>query len=317
MFFTKAQGLILSFLTMVLGVLLAFYFLPAETWQTQTNPAKVVSSAPFEEKPPVEKIKNKEPFIIALLGTDQRGEEAARTDTIMLVRYDMENKQATILSIPRDTLVTLTGYHQDKINAAHVYGGVPLTLSTIEDTLDIDIDYYAKVNFEGFKEAMAVFGGLEVDVQKEMKYENVHLKPGTQVLKGDDLLMYVRFRKDEDGDFGRIKRQQEVIKKVAGQMILPSNLIKLPQYMSIFAEHVETDLNLKEMASLAMATKEFSSIKVDSHTLKTTSQKVEGIWYELIDDSDLESKSKLLNEGPEDDFTKNATFGTENTGSSN
>lgn len=317
MFFTKAQGLILSFLTMVLGVLLAFYFLPAETWQTQTNPAKVVSAASFDEQPPVEKIKNKEPFIIALLGTDQRGEEAARTDTIMLVRYDMENKQATILSIPRDTLVTLTGYHQDKINAAHVYGGVPLTLSTIEDTLDIDIDYYAKVNFEGFKEAMAVFGGLEVDVQKEMKYENVHLKPGTQVLEGDDLLMYVRFRKDADGDFGRIKRQQEVIKKVAGQMILPSNLIKLPQYMSIFAEHVETDLNLKEMASLAMATKEFSSIKVDSHTLKTTSQKVEGIWYELTDDSDLESMSKLLNEGPEGDFTKNATFGTENTDSSN
>lgn len=317
MLFTKMQGLILSFLTMILGVLLALYFLPTDTWQPQQPQQTVVSAASFDKEPPVEKIKNKEPFIIALLGTDQRGDEEARTDTIMLVRYDMENKQATILSIPRDTLVTLSGYHQDKINAAHVYGGVPLTLSTIEDTMDIDIDYYAKVNFEGFKEAMAVFGGLEVDVQKEMKYENVHLTPGTQVLEGDDLLMYVRFRKDADGDFGRIKRQQEVIKKVAGQMILPSNLVKLPQYMSIFSEHVETDLNLKEMVSLAMATKEFSSIKVDSHTLKTTSQKVNGIWYELIDEYDLESMSDLLNEGPEVESIENATFGMENEDSSN
>lgn len=314
MFFTKTQGFILSFLTMVLGVLISLYFLPADPWLSHSS-KQVVSAASFKEELPTEKIKNKEPFIIALLGTDQRGEEVSRTDTIMLVRYDMENKQATILSIPRDSRVTLTGYHNDKINAAHAYGGVPLTLSTIEDTLNIHIDYYAKVNFEGFKKSMEVLGGVEVDVKKEMKYENVHLMPGKQVLEGDDLLMYVRFRKDSDGDFGRIGRQQEIIKKVAGEMILPSNLVKLPKFISIFDKYVETDVNLKEMISLAMATKEFTSIKVDSHTLKTTSEKIDGVWYELIDKTDLKSKSKLLNNGPE--ITNTRSFGVDNTDSSN
>lgn len=299
MFFTRTQGIILSALTMILGVVSFLYFAPAEWFGKEPQIATVVASSGVEGNQqvqlPVQKIENKEPFVIALLGTDQRKDETARTDTIMIIRYDMENQKASIVSIPRDSLVDLPGYHKDKVNAAHAYGGVPLTLETLEEALDIDIDYYAKVNFEGFKQAIKVLGGVEVNAKKDIDYEGIHIDAGEQVLEGDELLMYVRFRKDKDGDFGRIERQQEVMKSLVGDLLKPSNLIKLPKFMSIFKEHVDTDVDIQEIITLAMETKNFDKIVVDSHTLKTVSDKVDGIWYEIIDEEDLQAKSNLLN----------------------
>jgi LCP family protein required for cell wall assembly len=293
MFFTKTQGVVLSFLTMVLGVLVFFYFAP--TTSVVESPQAVASANQVETKIVEEKIQKKEPFIVAILGTDERKDEPSRTDTIMLVRYDMENQKATIVSIPRDSYVDIPGKHKDKINAAHAYGEIPLTIETIENLMGINIDYYAKANFEGFKEAVKVIGGIEVNAKKTIDYEGIRIEEGNQVLEGDELLMYVRFRKDSDGDFGRIERQQEVVKSLAGELLKPSNLIKLPKLMSIFSEHVETDLNLKETVSLALESKKFKSIEVDSHTLETTSDKLNGIWYEIINEEDLIQKSNLLN----------------------
>lgn len=292
MFSVKQKSIILALLTVILvGLVFTHFQLNVSNREIPPNATASTGSVPAPEEP---KIQNKEPFIVAILGTDQRTDEPARTDTIMLVRYDMENKKATIVSLPRDSYVKIPGKHKDKINAAHAYGGVDLTIETVEELLDINVDYYAKANFEGFKEAIETLGGVKVNAKKPIRYENIYIPAGEQTLKGDDLLMYVRFRKDADGDFGRINRQQEVILSIAKDLIKPSNLIKVPKLLSIASEHVDTNLNLRELGLLALDAKDFNNIAIEQHTLKTHSKKMNGVWYELVDEEDVENKSMLL-----------------------
>lgn len=241
------------------------------------------------------KVMDKEPFIVAIFGTDAENNNISRTDTIMLVRYDMENKTAQMVSIPRDTYVDIPGHHKDKINAAHSYGEVPLAIETIENFLDIHIDYYAKANFEGFKKGMKVVGPIEIDVKKKISYGGVTINKGLQKLEGEELLTYVRFRKDSDGDFGRINRQQEVIKKSAEKLMSPATIFKLPKLLNVLSENVETDLNLKEMASLALEAKNYNDIEISNVTLKTTSFKENGIWFEKANQEHVEELSDILN----------------------
>lgn len=293
---TKSQITAIIVLVLTLAGILTFGFVQAGSIEEE-NPinsntaTKSIESVIQNE----EKVKNKEPFIVALFGTDERGNEASRTDTIMLVRYDMENKKANIVSIPRDTKANIEGHGIDKINAAHAYGEIPLAVETIENLMDIEIDYYAKVNFEGFKDAIEIIAPLEVDVKKTLSYEGVTVKKGLQKLNAEELLTYVRFRKDTDGDFGRINRQQEVIKLIAKEMMSPKNILKLPSMLGVFREHVDTNLDWNELITLAKQAKNFSEIQITSDTLKTHSEKTNGIWYENADKEDLRLKSNLLN----------------------
>lgn len=286
---------LVGFLSCVLIVLLGVHF------YINVNGSFVASSAPLENDskrtaPVVKKIDQQEPFIVAILGTDaEQQENVSRTDTIMLVRYDMNKKKATIVSVPRDSYVDIPNKHKDKVNAAHAYGGTDLALETLEDLLDIHIDYYAKANFKGFMEVTETLGGVKVNPSKTISYKGVVIPPGEQVLSGNELLTYVRFRKDSDGDFGRINRQQEVIISVAKEMVKPSNLIKIPEYVDIVKDNVKSNLDWSELISLAKEASDFDSIEIQQHTLKTRSEKIDGIWYEMVDDSDLSRLSALLN----------------------
>lgn len=296
----KSQVLVIVTLLLILGGIIGYAIYEnnemvsaktvEEDIQTPTKITPVTEGVKVEKK-----VKNKEPFVVALLGTDERENEASRTDTIMLVRYDMETKEANMVSIPRDTKAYIEGHGIDKINAAHAYGEIPLALQTIEDLMDIKIDYYAKVNFEGFKEALNIIAPLEVDVKKKISYGGITIEKGLQELDVEELLTYVRFRKDADGDFGRIERQQEVVKLVINEMLKPKNLIKLPSIISVASEHIDTNFNWSELISLAKEATDFNSITFTSETLKTISEKENGIWYEHADTNDIYLKSNTLN----------------------
>lgn len=296
----KSQAIVIATLLLVLGGIIGYAIYENNekvVAQTVENDTKTeVANTPVTKGVKVEdKVKKKEPFIVALLGTDERGDESSRTDTIMLVRYDMETKEANMISIPRDTKAYIEGHGIDKINAAHAYGEIPLAIQTIEDLMDIEIDYYAKVNFEGFKEALSIIAPLEVDVKKRISYGGITINKGVQDLDVEELLTYVRFRKDADGDFGRIERQQEVVKLVIQEMLKPKNIIKLPSILSVASEHIDTDFNWSELISLAKEATDFNSITFTSETLKTISEKENGIWYENADTNDLYLKSNILN----------------------
>ena len=169
---------------------------------------------------------------ILLLGSDARGEENSRADTIMIASYNPDKGTYKLTSIMRDTYVDIPGHGKNKINSALALGGPELLRETIKENFGVEMQYYAIVDFEGFVRVIdeAFPQGVEVNVDKKMSANiGVTLQPGVQKLDGKHLLGYVRFRQDAVGDFGRVERQQDVIKEVGNQFASFQTLPKLPK----------------------------------------------------------------------------------------
>lgn len=183
---------------------------------------------------------------ILLLGSDSRGEEHSRADTIMIAHYHEDKGTFKVTSIMRDTYVKIPDHGYNKINSAFAFGGPDLLRQTIKDNFDIDLQYYAIVDFQGFVHLIdeAFPKGVKVDVEKKMsEHIGVTLEPGEQYLDGEHLLGYVRFRHDAIGDFGRVERQQKVIKEVADQLTSIQKIPKLPKLVGVVKPFVNTNLN--------------------------------------------------------------------------
>ncbi|NCD10091.1 MAG: LytR family transcriptional regulator [Negativicutes bacterium] len=190
---------------------------------------------------------------ILVLGIDEREGEPARADTIILASLFPEERQIKLLSIPRDTRLLIPGHGNDKINHAHVYGGINLVKSSVEEFTGIPIDYYVETNFQGFINMIDILGGVSLNVEKKMykPLENIDLEPGLQTLNGYDSLAYVRYRDDGMGDIGRIGRQQNFIKVLAENTIRTSNVTKIPELVDEMKKYVKTDLSIMDMITYA------------------------------------------------------------------
>lgn len=215
-------------------------------------------------------IRGKGRINILLLGTDEDLGTNSRTDTIMLASLDTENNKVSLLSIPRDTRVNIPGFGDNKINSANLFGGVDLVKTSISNLIKVPIDYYVLTNFEGFKGIVDTLGGVEIDVEQNMKYRvydgMIDLKKGLQRLDGEKALQYVRFRHDKLGDITRTQRQQKFLTALAKEMMQAKNIVKLPVLIPKLNEAVKTDLNITQMVGLA---KEFGNYDLSSITVQT------------------------------------------------
>lgn len=215
---------------------------------------------PHEDK--VEKIKpkDKDELLFVLLGIDTYDIKKAgneRTDTIILSSVNFKSGDIKMLSIPRDTRVPLRD-KLDKINHAHAFGGVDLTLQTIRDFLNIDVEHYVKLDYRAVEEIVEAIGGVEIDVPRRMKYDDTHkgkefhvdLHPGIQTLDGDQAIQFLRWRKNNDGsqypegDVGRIKAQQYFMKEIVKQTLRPKNIFKLPRLAKTYYNYIDTNIPL-------------------------------------------------------------------------
>ena len=186
-------------------------------------------------------------YNVLLLGSDSRGEDQGRSDSIMIAHYSKKNKQPKLVSIMRDTYVaipTSEGIEYNKINAAYSYGGPELVRKTIKQTFGIPIDYYAVVNFDSFPKIIDTLapGGLKIDAEKDLEVEGTVIKQGPQKMSGEEALQYARFRKDEEGDFGRVRRQQQVMTSLMKQGLNPLNAWRLPEAVGNVQGYTQTDL---------------------------------------------------------------------------
>ena len=200
---------------------------------------------------------------IMLMGVDQRKDDVGRSDTLMVVSLDAKNDQVSLLSIPRDTRVKIKKHGFDKINAAYAYGGHKLTQSTVENFLGIPIDHYVIVDTSSFSKIIDAVGGVDIDVEKRMEYEDpwddngglvIDLKPGMQHMNGATAITYVRYR-DEEGDAGRVRRQQKFMRACADKLSSPSIVTKLPDVINEARRAVKTDLSVGDMISIAAVLK--------------------------------------------------------------
>lgn len=192
---------------------------------------------------------------IVVMGCDIREGDVGRSDTLFVVMMDPDKKDASFLSVPRDTRVRIQGHGWDKINAAFTYGGPELTRDTVQKLLGIRVDNYVVVDFQGFKELIDAIGGVDINVEKRMYYYDpyadfrIDLRPGLQHMDGKTAIQYVRYR-DEEGDIGRIRRQQKFILAIYKQITSKDIIARVPGTTRQIMAMIKTDLSLQEMVEL-------------------------------------------------------------------
>ena len=206
----------------------------------------------------------KDKATIMIMGVDERSDDVGRSDTLMVATIDPARKEAALLSIPRDTRVAIPRNGYDKINAAYAYGGEQLTQRTVEDFLGIRIDHYIIVNIHAFQKIVDAIGGIDIDVEKRMYYEDpwdddgvliIDLRPGMQHMDGKTAVTYVRYR-DEEGDIGRVKRQQKFMRACMDAVTTPAILPRLPGIIASVIDSVKTDLSVRQMLEFIGTLKE-------------------------------------------------------------
>ena len=206
----------------------------------------------------------KDKATIMIMGVDERAGDVGRSDTLMVATIDPAKNEAALLSIPRDTRVAIPKNGYDKINAAYAYGGEKLTQRTVEDLLGIRIDHYIIINTRAFQKIVDAIGGIDINVEKRMYYEDpwdddggliIDLRPGMQHMDGKTAVTYVRYR-DEEGDIGRVRRQQKFMRACVDAVTTPAILPRLPAIIASVIDSVKTDLSVRQLLEFAGTLKE-------------------------------------------------------------
>lgn len=197
-----------------------------------------------------------DPFSILLLGIDSGGlgrTDQGRSDTTMVVTINPKEKKTTIASIDRDYLIKIVGNNtHDKLNSAYSYGGVEMTIDTLENFLDLPINHYATINMQGLEDLIDAVGGIEVDNKIDFTLDGIHVPAGKITLDGKKGLAYARMRKDDGtGDIGRQGRQREVLTQVVKKMISVDTVTYYKKILKTLGNNVTTDLTWDQMMDMA------------------------------------------------------------------
>ncbi|MDF2569092.1 MAG: tagU [Sporomusa sp.] len=239
---------------------------------------------------------------ILLLGVDDKDHEnpydlARRSDTMMVASISPQEGTVNLLSLPRDTKVTIPGRKgYDKLNHAYAYGGAELTRSTVEQFLHIPINYYVVIDWQAFIKVIDILGGVDLYVEHDMNYEDpyanldIHINKGYQHLDGEKAGQYVRFRSDELGDIGRVQRQQRFLKALAKEMMQVGTILKVPALVNTLNQYVETDMSAMTMVKVANSLKSFSSSNLNTEMLPGDFATIDGLSYWVPD----KEQTKLL-----------------------
>jgi polyisoprenyl-teichoic acid--peptidoglycan teichoic acid transferase len=242
---------------------------------------------------PVELVE-KDPFSVLMLGVDSKTDKG-RTDTIIVLTVNPNTNSAKLLSIPRDTRTEIVGKgFEDKINHAHAFGGVEMAMDTVEHFLDIPIDYYMKVNMEGFKDIVDAVGGVTVNNTLDFSYQKVHFPEGEITLTGEEALPFVRMRKEDPrGDFGRNTRQRQVIQAVIKEGASLSSLTNFSDIFAALGNNVKTNLTFNQMVDIQKNYKTAGS-NVEQMEIKGAGTKINGIYYlQIPQDEKLRVQTEL------------------------
>ncbi len=245
---------------------------------------------------------DKQSIHVLLVGLDK--DPPHRSDSVLVAHIDLTTYETRLLSIPRDLRIEMKSSNgevtHDKLAHAFVYGGVEDVEYAVETMLNIVIDNYVVIKIDGMMKLIDALGGVEIDVDKDMRYRDraqdlhINLKKGLQVLNGEDAVGYSRFRKDAEGDIGRMHRQQVLIKAVLIELRKPGNLLKIDEIVRLFYSAVETDLDLVQLLAIKQVTKEFTPDKIQSLTLNSESTDWDGISYQKATDDNIIQASQFL-----------------------
>lgn len=250
---------------------------------------------------PIEVNKKTDSVNILVMGVDigtvgsKNASDPKRTDTMILMHYNPKEKKATLVSIPRDTMVRIDGKRQ-KINAAHAISGVKGAIDAVQELLNTTVNYYAKVDYSGFREVIDSMGGIDMKINNKMDYDDdtqnlhIHFKKGETVhLDGKKAEEFFRWRKNNDGtglaegDIGRIQNQHIFIQKVIQKLKSPTNIPKIPGIVSTITKYVETNMDADSILAYGYDMLKIDKDNIKTYTLQGAPKYVGGISYFVYD----------------------------------
>jgi LCP family protein required for cell wall assembly len=199
-----------------------------------------------------------------------------------------QEQSIKMLSIPRDTRTEIIGKGiQDKINHAYAFGGVQMTMDTVENFLDIPIDHYVSINMEGFKGLVDALGGVPVNNAFEFSHSGFTFKEGELFLNGDEALAYSRMRYDDPrGDFGRNDRQREIVEAVIQEAAQISSISRVGSILNEVGKSVRTDLDLDDMWKIQGKYID-ARHSVEQMEIKGSGTTINGVYYLQIPEEEV------------------------------
>lgn len=247
---------------------------------------------------PVDITVKKEPISALILGVDERDSDGGRSDTMIVLTVNPSLETTKMISIPRDTYTEIIGKgFKDKINHAYSFGGMEMSVKTVENLLNIPIDYVVKVNMESFVDIIDIIGGITVLNTFAFNYDGENFPTGELEMDGDKSLKYVRMRYDDpSGDFGRQNRQKQVIQGVIQESL---SLNTIWNYKSIFkAIEKNIELNVVFEDFLRIRKNYGDSLKQIEQLYITngSSMMKNQIYYYLPNESELQDIQQNLQE---------------------
>ncbi|MEK3732839.1 LCP family protein [Paenibacillus sp. FSL M8-0334] len=238
------------------------------------------------------------PFSVMLLGSDQRENEPARSDTMIYAVVRPKESKVLLISVPRDTYTDIIGRgSKDKITHAFAFGGHQMAKDTMEAFLDQRIDYYASINFQGLKDVVDAMGGVALPIGKDIvnkgrDHEKFTIEANKPIYNGEEALNYVRYR--EDSDFNRAKRQQVFLDVAAKRLRQPDQIGKVPELIEIMGDNFQTDMQPKFIIDLAKQMLTGGKVDMTSFTIMGDGMRIGGIYYNDPDLEDVREARALI-----------------------
>ncbi|MBD2848569.1 LCP family protein [Paenibacillus sp. IB182496] len=236
-----------------------------------------------------------DPFTVLMMGVDERAHDRGRSDTMIVLGVNPARGSMLMFNIPRDTRTELVGRGTlDKINHAYAFGGVEMAVRTVERFVGERIDYYVKVNMEGFAELIDLLGGVRVDNPFAFDFEGYHYAAGEIELTGEAALMYARMRWDDPrGDLGRNARQRELLQRLLQRLVSLETLGRTGELLDAAGDHVRTNLTFASMRGLAL---DYGARLRDVQTteLAGRGRTIDGIWYYEVTREERDRVRRLL-----------------------
>jgi len=241
------------------------------------------------------KAKEREQLNILIMGIDAKSGDKGRSDSLMVMTLRPEADTMQLISIPRDTRTHIVGVgKEDKINHAYAFGEEETTIATVEKFLDINIDYHVRMNMNGLKQLINELGGITVTNDLEWSDGTYEFAEGPINLDGDKALAYVRMRKkDPDGDFGRAKRQRDVVEAIVKKGADIASVSKINKTINILGNNMATSLDFSDMKRLLTGYTD-TRHNIESYQMQGTGKTINGIYYYIVPEEEIQKVHAMI-----------------------
>ena len=261
-------------------------------------------------------------YTFLIIGLDK----GINTDTIMLASYDGILKEANIISVPRDSMVNVkrkikkinAAYPAGTLNGGGLEGGINQLKREIKTIIGFVPDFYACVDLDAFVKIIDAVGGVNINVRSDMNYDDptqnlhINIKKGEQPMDGEKALKFARYRKGNDPrttitDYQRMENQQALVKALFNKLLKPANILKIPEFIKIFNEHVYSDIKPENMLWFAEQLNKIKGTEaLSTYTMPTKGTSGLPMYYEYLDETAIvDLINKTINPYKKDISTRN------------